>query len=306
MPITPALWSKTTGLTDYNKPFTIAAKGTPLWDWHQMFSMKKATRGQEKWYFTGGFGLPGEVGVLGDIPFVTPRELNDITLSATKYAQGYSLAYETEKDLTQQSLSEFLADKAKQHGSAFSYTMDMSATYIFDQAFVSTNQTVMDGAALAATHTTLISGDTVDNYVSADMSQDTLWDGYNYFQYQILTHNGLIRPSTPKWLVTHPSNRQEVEKWLTASGEPDTVYVSNPNTIKGKGLTPVYNPLLSDTDAWYMIGAEMKPYLIFWTNDEPQAKWEDSFVNMGRMNRMFMRYISGVLTHEFIYCSDGQ
>jgi hypothetical protein len=27
---------------------------------------------------------------------------------------------------------------------------------------------------------------------------------------------------------------------------------------------------------------------------------------MGRLSRMFMRYISGVLTHEFIYCSDGQ
>lgn len=295
-------WSKTVGLTDYNEPFYVAAD-TKIWDWRKIYDTGKSTRATEAWYTYSGIPAPELTGELEEVSFETPVELDAITLSTVKYARGWILSEEMEDDNLR--LPGLLSKMAKSLGAGHGYIQDMAATYPFNQAFSSTYQTVWDGTELCGTHTTKVSADTITNeQTAASLSKDSIWDMIKYFDYGIVTQDGLPASDTPKFLIAHPSKRDIIEKIFESPMESDTTD-NNKNTLSNKGITVIYNRLLTDTERYFLVGSKMKDYLIYRQRKPITVKWKDAFTTIGKMCRTHQRFMCGPISFEYIVGNDG-
>jgi hypothetical protein len=296
-------WSKTIGLVDYQEPFIISSRKY-CWDWHKLFDMGKAKRASEAFYSYTGFGAPVALGELVNVTYRDPSELDSLTLTAVKYALGMVISEEMEEDNTQ--ISGFVKKMGTELGKSHAYIRDVLAANVYNEAFSTTNQTVWDDGALCAAHTTKVSADTITNsQTAAPLSKSTLWDMLKYFDYGIVTQAGLPAIATgPFHLITHPSNRDKVEKILGSPLESDTAD-NNKNTLADKKIIPVYSRLLSDTARYFLQASEQQQYMPFWIRKDVTTKWGDSFDNIGRKCRTHQRLLVGPVTYEYIVGNDG-
>jgi hypothetical protein len=300
MAMNTATFAKTVGLTLYEKPFKVEAD-KKVWDWDKAFTSGKMTRNQWQTYQYTGFGSAVLGGELEPVVFENAFELAAYTITAIKYVKGFIVSEELEDDSWQ--IKGLLGKWAKSLGRSQSYAREVSLASVFNNAF-SSSFTGWDSVELCGSHTTT-SGTTIDNDLGpSSLSFDTLWDMQKYFAYSIFDEAGLPVTDTPRLLQCHPALQDTVEKILTSPGEPDSGD-RNANTLADKGITPLYNRLLSSQTAFFLHGAMMKEYLHFLQRIPVRVKWKDAFENIGRKCRTHQRFGYGFSDYRCIVGNPG-
>jgi len=304
MAMNTTTWSKTVGLTDYEKPMKVeAAKGSEVWNYPDIFTMGKMNKaGQMKFYHYTGLGVPNLRTELQPVVFNQGYELGDYTITAVKYALGFVISEEWEEDNTQ--IQGLLKKMTSSVGTGMS-NVDASVTAsVFDNAFDTTNYPGWDSKAMCDSHTAN-DGTAIDNDLGpTSISKDTLWDMVRYFDYQIYDEAGLEVNDMPWRLVTHPTNRETLEKILKSPLESDTGD-NNANTLKDKGLKACYCRKQSSTTSFFVLGKKMKEHLLFMVKKPLTVKWKDAFEVIGRKCRNHKRIGYGFTDYRFIVGNPG-
>jgi len=286
-------FAKSVSLVDYQPAF-ITGSNLQTWDWQAFTTIKQTDRLTEQVFSYTGLGLPRQTNQQNPFYFDEMYELGATTFTNVKYTLSTRFSYELLK------YDKHVRDLAKKAGSqmgkSHAYLRDTKVAYIFNQAFSSTYISMYDSAALLATHT-LNDGTSYDNALTAaSLSFDNLWAMIDHFSTSTYNHKGLLINPKAKWLVTNPTNRQEVEKILESSAEPDTL--ANKNSLANKQITPIYCPHLSSTTAYFLLAEDFKDDLWFFNVESPRYIDEDDNTIHG--TNFFSWQIFSVLPKEFI------
>lgn len=299
MVMSTSTWSKTIGLTKFEKPMLIQSS-KPAWDWQKLFTMGKMNAATMQFYQYTGFGSAEQLGELELVPFEDAYELDSVTLTAVKYVKGFVLSEELEEDNTQ--ISDFLSQLSSAIGRAHAYARDLCAASILNNA-QSASYTGWDSLALLSNSHSTNSGTTIDNlYTAASFSWSVARDLEKYFSYSIFDEAGLPISTKPKYLAFHPSIRDTVYPMYRSPMRYD-VTDNEVNTLDKVEL--VECRLLSTTTNYFMLSEEMKNYLQFRQRRPIRTKWQDAFQNMGRFCRVDQRFAYGFTDYRFIIGSTG-
>lgn len=118
-----------------------------------------------------------------------------------------------------------------------------------------------DGVSIFNSAHVLKGGGTARNMlaVDADLSIDSLATALQDIQLQTKLESGqLVAPIESFFLVVPPGNEMLAERLVSSSGLPGTAE-NDVNPVKRrKRLEIVVNPLITDTDAWYLIAANKR------------------------------------------------
>ncbi len=118
-----------------------------------------------------------------------------------------------------------------------------------------------DGVSIFNTAHVLKGGGTARNMlaVDADLSIDSLATALQDIQLQTKMESGqLVAPITSFKLIVPPGNQMLAARLLQSSGLPGTAE-NDINPVKAlRTLELVVNPLITDTDAWYLVAANKR------------------------------------------------
>lgn len=309
MPMTPAQWTRTTGLIEYESVMhEEAAKKT--WDYEQIFGDKKkqGQGGQTiKGYIWGAFGYPYERDYGEDIQTEQMHEIGEWQLSDVEVALGFDVDERLLEDMRHITQKEFLNRAGEGIGYSFSQAKCLYAAAPFNRAFSSTYQSMYDSQALCSSAHPLqrsTNPTTVDNSLPAGSpSFSNIWDMMDWHRIDQYTHEGLRKPSKGELFVCHDSQRRYVDRILSQEYEFDgtiatggtTDYVSskNVNNLKGK-LKVVYCLELTDTGASFMMGRRSRRNFRFRMRKNLETNWEYGRRNRTRSAFSHMRLMVGV------------
>lgn len=314
MVMTPAAWTRTTSLIEYEKPaFDEAIKNT--WDYPQVFGDQKplGPGDQEiRGYIYSGFGFPYERDFGEDIQTEMMSEIGEWTLSDVEIALGTDIDDKLLEDMRHISEREFLNRCGSSMGQSFSQARCLYAASIFNRAFDAAAQPMYDAKALCDDdHPLYNTGEVYDNSLPAgSVSFSNIWDMIDLLRIDQKTHNGLRKRGTPECLVLHDSHARDINRILSQQYEFDgmidtggsatgTEFVSskNVNSLKGKNIKVVYCIELEDTDDNFMLGTMAKKNLKFRIRKNLSNKWEFGRRNRTRSSFWHMRLMTGVVDY---------
>lgn len=118
-----------------------------------------------------------------------------------------------------------------------------------------------DGVSLFNTAHVLKGGGTARNMlaVDADLSIDSLATALQDIQLQTKMESGqLVAPITSFNLIVPPGNEMLAERLLNSSGMPGTAENDINPVKKSRRIELIVNPLITDTDAWYLVAANKR------------------------------------------------
>jgi phage major head subunit gpT-like protein len=266
-------FSKALSLTDYFDTFTNGINYA-TWDWKAFTQVKSTKRATEQAFGYYGMPIPRQWNELDTAHYADMGELDATTWTMVKY--GVFSVFSFELLTFDQHIKDLLGKAGKDMGRKQGYLRDTLVANFF-ASIAST--TCYDGSYYAATHT-MKDGTSVDNdLTAASLSFDNLWSSWNYFYNSMYDHTGTRIIATPKWLITHPQNRKTVEKIFGSDREPDSGAdnINNANTLKNKGIVPVYCPFLTSTTQYVMLAEEFADDFIMWEVVSPRFDTEDDF-----------------------------
>jgi phage major head subunit gpT-like protein len=186
-----------------------------------------------------------------DYSYSKPRQGANKTIIPVKYGLGFSISEEAVED----GKFDFIADAVRKMAESAQESQEIQAMNIFNNGF--TTETTADAVALFNTAHTLPSGTTMRNRLSsdADLSVSSLETMLQDFETQFVGDSGIIKNIRPRILLVAPSNKRYAMELIGSDLKADTPN-NNMNSFSGEGLTVVSSPHLTDSDAWFMLGAK--------------------------------------------------
>ena len=317
MPMTPAQWTRTTGLTEYEVVMhEKAAERT--WEYSGVYGDKKKNGpgDQEiKGYIWGAFGYPYEREYGEDIQTEQMNEIGEWSLTDVEVALGFDVDLKLLEDMRHITEKEFLNRAAEGIGTSFSQAKCLYAAAPFNRAFSSTNQAMYDDKALCASDHPLqrsTAPTVIDNALAAGSpSFSNIWDMCDWHRIDQYTHEGLRKPSKGTTFVCHDAQRRYVDRILSQAYEfdgvidtttlgsaTDAVSSKNVNNLKNKGLNVVYCLELVDTGASFMMGSRSKRNFRFRMRKNLSTEWEQGKRNRTRSAFSHMRLMVGVTDYD--------
>jgi hypothetical protein len=250
-----------------------------------------------------GTGLWGARTEDQDVAQASARVTNQQTFSVTNFAQSVDISKNFFDDDQHTVYEKMVADMAE----TGRITRDMNAFAIFRGAFTTT--LTNDGATLVSDSHTTISGDTVDNKLTAVLATASLNDAIVALVEQ-KAQDGTVRGSLPQTLLVPPKLFKTACELTESQYRPGTDY-NDINVYSTKyGITVATSPFLgaaaggSDT-AWFLLGNNHSIYR--WvrqavTTDLVDYKYQrnNSYIYKGEF-----REVVGALDYAGIVGSDG-
>jgi hypothetical protein len=194
----------------------------------------------------------------GDVPqkpegeeYATDLIMQAYTKDVTPLEWG--LMFEVTETAEEDDVEDILAKKSKFLVFSMRQVEDKQAALIFDNGFSS--QTTADAVALFSTAHTLKRGGTAKNRPSsdADLSVASLSQAFIDLDTDTKLESGqIVRPTAGYYLHIHPANRFNAMRILKSSLIPGEAN-NDINPLKDLDITPVINPFLADTDAWFLV-----------------------------------------------------
>jgi hypothetical protein len=182
-----------------------------------------------------------------DYAYSRPKAGGNKTMTVVKYGLGFSISDEAVAD----GKFDFIADAVRKMAESARESQEITAMNIFNNGFAS--ETTPDGAYIfSATHT-LPSGLTWSNKPSTgvDLSVSALDQALKEFEINQLGDSGIIKRSTPKILLVHPSQKRYAMELIGSDLKADTAD-NNMNSLKSEGLRVISSPHITDTDSWFL------------------------------------------------------
>lgn len=182
--------------------------------------------------------------------FERPKQGASKTLSIKKMGLGFSISEEMVDD----GKFDLISDMVKKLAKSAKESQEVDAMNIFNNGFSS--ETTSDGLAIFHASHTLPSGSTFRNKPSsaADLSQSSLDTALTDFETVFVGDSGIIYNLKPQKLLVHSSLKRYAKELVGSDGKPDTAD-NNLNAFKDDGLQVISSPHLTDTDAWFLVGA---------------------------------------------------
>ena len=279
-----------------------------------IFNINTSTKAYEEWAEMGGIG-PAEVKVEGaPIIYKDTNIFNPKRITFTTYGLGMRATQEAKEDDQYGKLKNL----AKLIGRAHRARRNLEMANIFNGAFVTTLNTGRDGLALASASHTLANPTYV--YPSTTIPNartTTTWSNYptaadlDYISFtdavtlliRTPDESGEYINISPKWLVTAPENWVVASELLKSTLRPDTAN-NNINAAQGM-VTPVWDPLLFDTDAWFLVADKSQHDLQFFDRRKFSTKSEDDFDTGDTLYKGDMRIGAGFGSARGVVCNPG-
>ena len=191
-----------------------------------------------------------------------PEKGEGAAYSTDQFEQGYTKdfthvefgrLYEVTETAMEDDEEDVLRQKSKWLAYAARYTQEKYAANILNNGF--TTETAADGSAIFATHT-LKRGGTVSNAGTDDLSATSLMDAMTSLQGQKLDSGQIVAPIMSFKIIVPPALETTAFRLIESEGLPG-IADNDKNPIKGlRSWSVVVNPLLTDTDAWFIAAAD--------------------------------------------------
>lgn len=191
--------------------------------------------------------------------FVRGKQGSSKTLKPDKFGLGFSISEEAVDDGRFNEIADHIRKLAK----SGLETQEIQAMNILNNGF--TTETTADGVSLFNAAHPMPSGATYRNRLSvdADLSATSLETMLADFETEFIGDSGIIYRIMPRVILVHPDNKRLAIELIGSDLKPETATlgtdgitnINNMNSFKQEGLRVVSSPHLTDTDAWYMLGA---------------------------------------------------
>lgn len=197
----------------------------------------------------GTFGVMPPKGEGADISVDSLSQRYTYTLTNTTYALGFRMA----REMVEDNMFSLAERAATQLGSSASEAINVQLAYVLNNAFATV--TYGDGSALCVTtHPT--AGGTAANRPSsdADLGVSTL-DAALVAMDGTIDHRGKTTPRRAVRIIGSTSIRRTALQLIGSTLEANSMD-NNVNVFASLGLTGVFSPYITDTDAWFVQSAD--------------------------------------------------
>lgn len=243
----------------------------------------------------------------GRVQFDTPVEGHDKSVEMDKYGLGVQFTEEMFDDAIhtrQENIAQTLADAGRD-------IYDTNYFNLFNNGF--TSETAWDGEyVFDGDHTTLKSGDTIDNDADAALSETSLRAAFEYFD-DLVDEAGRPINVTPDLLIVPTNLRWTAHQLLkqmggvsTAGAAPDlsgNMMLTNPENGAVGAWTYMVSKYVTD-DYWFFVSKkDHMAYMIMRKNLTLES--ESDFETGNRLYKITTRFKPTVFDYKPMYGSDG-
>ena len=237
----------------------------------------------------------------GGVTFDDPVEGHKKTVYYTKYGLGFQITQEMIKDDLTGNFKRMPMKLAKSARDK----IEVEAFDLFNNGFSATYHTCWDAGAIFTSHTTLKSGDTIDNDPTASsLTETTLMAAFEYFD-TLVDEAGYPMLVRPKTLLVPTELRAQAERLLRTTG----VVGSVNNDINLVGPSGIFNPglmvghYLTDTNAWFVLSDISDFRLMF--KERASMESSDDFFTGNALFKAIMRFTAFCMDYKGSYGNEG-
>jgi len=235
-----------------------------------------------------GLSMPHERGFSAPILSESMEELGEWLIEMVELALGTDIDMRLIEQNRQ--IDGLMGKVNKSHGESFSQAYCVYAAKPLNLGFDATNQPMWDDIALYGSHVTKAAR-TVNNVIpTTTVDWDLIWDMIDWLRISQYSQKDLRKSGSPKQFIGYPSLRRTMKKILGASGEPDTEFLNNPNTLDEFSVDWVECIELTDTGALYLQGTKSPANFVFKRRKPVTTVTDDQKRNRTR----------SILTHSLI------
>jgi len=288
-------FAKAVSLVEY-EPAMRAAAEKSTWDWQKAWTVENLTDAASRKYFhIAGLPPAQQRGEGQGMYYADLRELQDITITVSKYTLGTSFTHEMLQD--NRHIKNIMRVVGDAFGESHGQVVDVEVANTFNYAWNASLQPMYDGKALLADDHALqgMAGGTYDNNLPAmGWSEDNMWLLINHFE-TIRNHVGLLARDKAEWLVFDPSKMKEFIKIFSSPNEPGTAN-NDLNALTRYKVKPLPCPHLTTTTNVFALGEKWKKNAIFLWRERFQRDMEkDNLDYHGVRMNTWQRYGKGIL-----------
>jgi hypothetical protein len=256
-----------------------------------LYNVQTSERAVERTQGMDDFGLI--------VPYNGSIEYDEIDLGDRKefehveYARGLVIPRKLVDDDEYNAIATILTKRAQ----AFSRTVTYHKSAVFNKAFATT-YTTSDGKALC--DSTRTSGKAVlGNKGTTALSHDAVVSTRRLMR-QFKDANGLVVMNNPDTLVVPVALEGAAIEIVQSAGRSDN---ANNATNSNRGLNLIVDPLLDDSNNWFMVDSvQARNSLWWWWRVQPEFVIDPtSEYELGLKTRGYMRYSFGADNHTWIY-----
>jgi phage major head subunit gpT-like protein len=266
----------------------------------------------------------GQLRALGEgeaISFDAPAEGHKKSIQTVKFGLGFQVT----DDMSEDELFGMSKKMAGSLSKSAAYCREQNFFNLFNNAF--TTELCWDGNPIFyATHTTMKSGDTINNLGTADLSDTSLKAAFEYFDL-LKDEAGLPVYATPNMLLIPNALRYIAHDLLKSTGRVwsnvdangitnDTTHwagVSNADKHFSNALNPDMNVVpkwdymvsryLTDDDAWFLL-SDQHDFRFYWKK-KPTVSSSDDFATDNKMFKLVTRFATACFDYKGAYGSPG-
>jgi len=255
----------------------------------------------------------GQLRAMGEgeaISFDVPAEGHKKTITTIKFGLGFQHTDEMKTDELFNMVSKIAPTMAK----SAAYCREQHFWNLFNNGF--TTETAWDGVTVFGTHTTMKSGETLDNAGSGDLSDTTLKAAFDYFL-AMKQEDGMPMFIDPDLLIIPNQLRYIANDLLKATGrvfDSPTTTSANSEKHNMNSLNPTFNVVpkwdymanryLTDDDTWFLVSKEYADARFYWKK-KPAVSSSNDFATDNTLYKLLMRFATSVFDYKGMYGSVG-
>lgn len=270
--------------------------------YRRIVNVENSRKAYEDSFAMAGFGPLGEKTELGATLLDEPLKLTGVRFVHKTYALAFLISQEMRDDAQYPQI----LNLARELGKSSYWTTELYGHDVYNNGFSTAKYVGRDGKALFATdHPIVGTGGTVANRpaVDTDLSEAALEAAIMSFELQV-NDRGMPSLARPQTLLIHPTNRMLAQRLLESEKRPGTNN-NDVNVLRGEGITPLSDPWLTDTDAWFLLGPTNELGVKFYWREMPDTKtWDDDNAD-GTFHKIRQRHSTGFDDWQNTYGSPG-
>jgi len=234
---------------------------------------------------------------------VTYEELGG-GFDSTFQADTYELAFKASKEAMDDEQEEVVSDAARALGSSMTYTYDVDHANIFNDGFTATTGSP-DGVTLFSTAHPLIGGGTNPNRPSTDgdLSVAQLRTSLNDIA-NTKDDAGKIVHWRPKILLVPYQSKWLATELIGSDLRADTADNAT-NAFKDDGLSIISTPLLTDSNAFFLLSEPSKHNVRTYWRERPNVLHDWDFETSSMKIKIRARWKRGWSDYRGVYGTNG-
>ena len=234
---------------------------------------------------------------------VTYEELGG-GFDSTYQADTYELAFEASKEAMDDEQEEVVSDAARALGSSMTYTYDVDHANIFNDGFTATTGSP-DGVILFSTAHPLVGGGTNPNRPSTDgdLSVAQLRTALNDIA-NTKDDAGKIVHWRPKILLVPYQSKWLAMELIGSDLRADTADNAT-NAFKDDGLSVISTPLLTDSNAFFLLAEPSKHNVRTYWRERPNVLHDWDFETSSMKIKIRARWKRGWSDYRGVYGTNG-